>query len=210
MSSSVSYLANYLTSFSKSLETINESEFEKSVNELALLRERNGRLFILGLGGSAANASHAVNDFRKIAFIEAYSPTDNVAEFSARINDNGIESALSDWLIGSRLSTKDICLFFSVGGGDIEMNVSVPLIRALDLTNNQGATSISIVGKQFGYLQKNSTLVINTPLNPKYITPHGESLQALIWHAMVFHPKIQNTKGKWEELDSKTSYTKPR
>ena len=210
MSDSVSYLANYVVSFSKSLETINESEFEKSINELALLRERNGRLFILGLGGSAANASHAVNDFRKIASIEAYSPTDNVAEFSARINDNGIESALSDWLIGSRLSKKDICLFFSVGGGDVELNVSVPLIRALDLTNNQGATSISIVGKQFGYLQKNSTIVINTPLNPKYITPHGESLQALIWHAMVFHPKIQNTKGKWEELDSKTSDTKPR
>ena len=210
MSDSVSYLANYVVSFSKSLETINESEFEKSINELALLRERNGRLFILGLGGSAANASHAVNDFRKIASIEAYSPTDNVAEFSARINDNGIESALSDWLIGSRLSKKDICLFFSVGGGDVELNVSVPLIRALDLTNNQGATSISIVGKQFGYLQKNSTIVINTPLNPKYITPHGESLQALIWHAMVFHPKIQKTKGKWEELDSKTSDTKPR
>lgn len=210
MSDSVSYLANYVVSFSKSLETINESEFEKAVNELALLRERNGRLFILGLGGSAANASHAVNDFRKIAFIEAYSPTDNVAEFSARINDNGIESAMSDWLIGSRLSIKDICLFFSVGGGDVGQNVSVPLIRALDLTNNQGATSISIAGKQFGYLQKNSTIVINTPLNPKFITPHGESLQALIWHAMVFHPKIQNTKGKWEELDSKTSDTKPR
>lgn len=210
MSDSVSYLANYVAGFSKSLETINESEFEKSVNELALLRERNGRLFILGLGGSAANASHAVNDFRKIALIEAYSPTDNVAEFSARINDNGIESAMSDWLIGSKLSIKDICLFFSVGGGDVELNVSVPLICALDLTNNQGATSISIVGKQFGYLQKNSTIVINTPLNPRYITPHAESFQALIWHAMVFHPKIQNAKGKWEELDSKTSDTKPR
>jgi len=210
MSDSVSYLANYVTNFSKSLETINEFEFEKSVNELALLRERNGRLFILGLGGSAANASHAVNDFRKIAFIEAYSPTDNVAEFSARLNDNGIESALSDWLTGSRLSPKDICLFFSVGGGDVELNVSVPLIRALDLTNNQGATSISIVGKQFGYLQKNSTIVICTPLNPKYITPHSESFQALIWHAMVFHPKIQNMKGKWEELDSKISNTNPR
>jgi len=117
---------------------------------------------------------------------------------------------MSDWLKGSKLSTKDICLFFSVGGGDVERNVSVPLIRALDLTNNIGATSISIVGKQFGYLQKNSTIVINTPLNPRYITPHAESLQALIWHAMVFHPKIQNAKGKWEELDSKTSDTKPR
>jgi D-sedoheptulose 7-phosphate isomerase len=210
MTTSNSYLNNYINSFSKSLDVLSEEAIEKAVDELALLRERNGRLFILGLGGSAANASHAVNDFRKIASIEAYSPTDNVAEFSARINDNGFESAMSDWLNGSRLSTKDVCLFFSVGGGDIAMNVSTPLMSALDLTNNQGAISISIVGKQFGYLQTNSTIVIHTPINPKFITPHGESLQALIWHAIVFHPKIQDSKGKWEGLDSKYSDNGPK
>lgn len=205
-----SYLSNYLKSFSDSLESLSEESIEKSVDELALLRERNGRLFILGLGGSAANASHAVNDFRKIAYIEAYSPTDNIAEFSARINDNGFESAMSDWLHGSRLSSKDICMFFSVGGGDVELNVSTPLISALDATNKQGAISISIVGKQSGYLQANSSFLIHTPINPKFITPHGESLQGLIWHAMVFHPKIQNSKGKWEELDSKHSDKGPK
>jgi len=205
-----SYLSNYLKRFGDSLEALSEESIERSVDELALLRERNGRLFILGLGGSAANASHAVNDFRKIAYIEAYSPTDNIAEFSARINDNGFESAMSDWLYGSRLSSKDICMFFSVGGGDVELNVSTPLISALDATNKQGAISISIVGKQSGYLQVNSSILIHTPINPKLITPHGESLQALIWHAMVFHPKIQNSKGKWEELDSKHSDNGPK
>ena len=195
-----SFLSNYLSSFSDAIFKLDESVFEAAVAEISLLKKNSGRMFILGLGGSAANASHAVNDFRKIAGIEAYAPTDNIAEFSARVNDNGLETVMSDWLIGSKLAKEDVCLFFSVGGGDSEKNVSVPLILALDLANKIGAASISIVGKDQGFLQSNSKITIKTEINSNYLTPHAETFQALLWHAMVFHPLLQQNSGKWESL----------
>jgi D-sedoheptulose 7-phosphate isomerase len=177
---------------------IDHNIVEKIVGELVLLKERSGRLFILGVGGSAANASHAVNDFRKLAGIEAYAPTDNVAELTARANDEGWNTIFSGWLLGSKLSNNDCLLILSVGGGDREKNVSVNLIDAIDLAKSLGTNIIAIVGRDGGYTHRNANVSLIVPtVNPSTITPHSESFQSVIWHLLVSHPKLKSNSTKW-------------
>jgi D-sedoheptulose 7-phosphate isomerase len=171
------------------------------VELLASVRERGGRLFILGVGGSAANASHAVNDFRKLAGIEAYAPTDNVAELTARTNDEGWTSVFEAWLRVSRLKPADAVLVFSVGGGDAERQVSANLIAALDYARDRGASIAGILGRDGGYTAKVAgACVIVPPLNAAHVTPHSEAFQAVLWHLMVSHPLLKRNPSKWESM----------
>jgi D-sedoheptulose 7-phosphate isomerase len=172
---------------------------EKVVDELARVRERGGRLFILGVGGSAANASHAVNDFRKICGFECYAPTDNVSELTARTNDDGWASIFAEWLKGSRLSARDGLLIFSVGGGNLEKNVSPNLVSAIQLAKQAGATVVGVVGRDGGYTAKTAAACVIVPtVNPEHVTPHTEAFQAVVWHLFVSHPKLKVGKTKWE------------
>ncbi|MCX6979743.1 MAG: SIS domain-containing protein [Verrucomicrobia bacterium] len=172
---------------------------EKAVTLLASTRERGGRLFILGVGGSAGNASHAVNDFRKICGFEAYAPTDNVSELTARTNDEGWSTVFSEWLRGSRLREEDALLILSVGGGNLEKNVSPNLVEALKLAKERGATVIGIVGKDGGYTAQVADAAIIVPtVNPATITPHSEAFQAVVWHLFVSHPALKVRETKWE------------
>ena len=172
---------------------------EKTVTLLASTRERGGRLFILGVGGSAGNASHAVNDFRKICGFEAYAPTDNVSELTARTNDEGWSTVFSEWLRGSRLRKEDALLILSVGGGNLEKNVSPNLVEALKLAKERGATVIGIVGKDGGYTAQVADAAIIVPtVNPATITPHSEAFQAVVWHLFVSHPALKVRETKWE------------
>ena len=156
------------------------------------LRERGGRLFILGVGGSAGNAGHAVNDFRKICGFEAYAPTDNVSELTARTNDEGWATIFAEWLKGSRINAKDGLLIFSVGGGNLEKNVSPNLVSAIQLAKKVGASVIGIVGRDGGYTAKEATACVIVPtVNPTHVTPHSEAFQAVIWHLFVSHPKLK-------------------
>jgi len=172
---------------------------EKAVELLASTRERGGRLFILGVGGSAGNASHAVNDFRKICGFEAYAPTDNVSELTARTNDEGWSTVFAEWLRGSRLREEDALLILSVGGGNLEKNVSPNLVEALKLAKERGATVIGIVGKDGGYTAQVADAAIIVPtVNPATITPHSEAFQAVVWHLFVSHPALKVRETKWE------------
>jgi D-sedoheptulose 7-phosphate isomerase len=172
---------------------------EKATDELARVRERGGRLFILGVGGSAGNAGHAVNDFRKICGFEAYAPTDNVSELTARTNDEGWPTIFAAWLQGSRLGAKDGLLIFSVGGGNLEKNVSPNLVNAIQLARQVGASVIGVVGRDGGYTAKEATACVIVPtVNPAHVTPHSEAFQAVIWHLFVSHPKLKQTATKWE------------
>jgi D-sedoheptulose 7-phosphate isomerase len=166
--------------------------------ELANLRSSSGRLFILGVGGSAANAAHAVNDFRKLCGIESYAPTDNVSELTARTNDEGWETVFSAWLKVSKLSNKDALLIFSVGGGNAERGVSVNLVRAIDEAKAVGAKIFGIVGRDGGYTKKMGDKVVVVPIvNNDRVTPHAEAFQAVIWHGLVSHPVLQIQSTKW-------------
>ena len=174
----------------------------KSINEilklLINLKKRKGRLFILGVGGSAGNASHAVNDFRKLCGIEAYAPADNVSELTARTNDDGWENVFSKWLETSNLSSKDMLLFFSVGGGSLMRNVSVNLIKASRFAKKRKSKIASVIGRKKGYLRKISDACCLVPdVNKKSITPHTETYQVFIWHMLVSHPKLQIKKTVW-------------
>ena len=171
---------------------------EALVNNLAKIRAAKGRLFILGVGGSAANASHAVNDFRKLCAIETYTPTDNVSELTARTNDEGWETVFSEWLKISRLNRNDGVLIFSVGGGNREKNVSVNLINALDYAKSVGTSIMGIVGRDGGYTAEVADVaVIIPPVDANLITPHAEGYQAVVWHCLVSHPKLQVKETKW-------------
>ena len=166
--------------------------------ELANLRSASGRLFILGVGGSAANAAHAVNDFRKLCGIESYAPTDNVSELTARTNDEGWETVFSAWLKVSKLSNKDALLIFSVGGGNAERGISVNLVRAIDEAKAVGARIFGIVGRDGGYTKKMGDKVVVVPnVNNDRVTPHAEAFQAVIWHGLVSHPVLQIQSTKW-------------
>jgi D-sedoheptulose 7-phosphate isomerase len=170
-------------------------------NLLAALRERRGRLFLLGVGGGAGHASHAVCDFRKIAGIEAYTPADNVSELTARVNDDGWEAVFVNWLKGSRLSANDMVFVFSVGGGDLEHNISPNLVRALQHAQEVGASICGVVGRDGGYtVQVADACVVIPTVNPQTVTPHTESFQALIWHLLVSHPALQVSAMKWESV----------
>ena len=174
---------------------------ESTAMALAKIRTNGGRLFILGVGGSAANASHAVNDFRKIAGIEAYAPTDNVSELTARTNDEGWATIFSEWLKGSRLSAKDGLLIFSVGGGNLEKNVSPNLVSAIQLAKKVGASVVGIVGRDGGYTAKEATACVIIPtVNPTHVTPHSEAFQGVVWHLFVSHPKLNVAQTKWESV----------
>jgi D-sedoheptulose 7-phosphate isomerase len=197
----MSYSEQYLQETSEIISRLDPAVCEKAVDLLAAVRERHGRLFILGVGGSAANASHAVNDFRKIAGIECYAPTDNVAELTARTNDEGWNSVFAEWLQGSRLNEKDALLIFSVGGGDDEKNVSANLVRAIRLAKARKASVLGIVGRDGGYTAKVADVAIVVPtVNPSNTTPHTEGFQAIVWHLFVSHPRLKVAETKWESL----------
>jgi D-sedoheptulose 7-phosphate isomerase len=172
---------------------------ENAAERLSQIRDRGGRLFILGVGGSAGNAGHAVNDFRKLCGFEAYAPTDNVSELTARTNDEGWDTVFAAWLKGSRLNANDGVLVFSVGGGSLERNVSPNLVLALQYAKQTGAAIIGIVGRDGGYTaQVADPCVIVPTVNPEHVTPHSEAFQAVFWHLLVSHPKLKRSATKWE------------
>ena len=183
------------------IDAIDTERIEDVARGLAALRERGGRLFIIGVGGSAGHASHAVNDFRKICDIEAYTPTDNVSELTARVNDEGWDTTFAEWLRGSRLSAKDALLIFSVGGGDEAKGVSANIVAALRLAVERGTPIFGIVGRDGGTTAKLATAtVIIPPLYPDHITPHTEGLCAVVWHLLVTHPALAKIATRWESL----------
>jgi D-sedoheptulose 7-phosphate isomerase len=197
----MSYSKQHLCETSEIVSQLDPAICEQAVQLLAKVRAREGRLFILGVGGSAANASHAVNDFRKIAGLECYAPTDNVSELTARTNDEGWATVFADWLKGSRLSSKDALLIFSVGGGDLENNVSPNLVAALKLAKEKGSAVLGIVGRDGGYTAKVADVAIVIPtVNPANTTPHSEAFQAVIWHLLVSHPDLKVSETKWESI----------
>ena len=197
----MSYAIQHLNETAEIVAKLNPADCEKCVQELVGVRTRGGRLFILGVGGSAANASHAVNDFRKIAGLECYAPTDNVSELTARTNDEGWASVFVEWLRGSRLTAKDCLLILSVGGGNLEKNVSPNLVTALQLAKQVGARVIGIVGKDGGYTAKVADACVIVPtVNPSNVTPHSEAFQAVVWHLFVSHPDLKVNQTKWESV----------
>ena len=195
------FTSQFLTETKKIIEKLDLQAIDVIIDLLNELREKKGRLFFLGVGGSAANASHAVNDFRKIVGIEAYSPTDNISELTARTNDDGWESVFANWLAVSHLSEKDMLFILSVGGGDLVKNISPNLVAALDYGKKQGSKIVGILGRDGGYTAKIADAYILIPtVNIAHITPHAEAFQAVIWHLMVAHPKLKITTTKWESV----------
>ncbi len=195
----MSHAVEFLQDASKILAQLNPNTIEKLANMLVTVRSRGGRLFFLGVGGSAANCSHAVNDFRKIAQIEAYAPTDNVSELTARTNDDGWETVFVNWLRVSKLSGKDMVFVLSVGGGDLEKNISPNLVRALQYAKEVGAAIGGICGRSGGYTaQVADACVIVPTVNNSTVTPHAEAFQGVIWHLLVSHPAVKAAETKWE------------
>ena len=198
----MSYAADYLAEANRILQQLDPGALERLATTLAGVREREGRLFILGVGGGAGHASHAANDFRKLCHIEAYAPTDNVSELTARVNDDGWDSTFSEWLKISRLSDRDGVLVFSVGGGNLERNVSPNLVRALELARRVGACICGVVGRDGGFAaQVADACVVIPTVNPNNVTAHTESFQALVWHLLVSHPALQQQPMKWESVE---------
>ena len=197
----MSFSLSFLRETAAICEQLDVAQIDRAIATLSEVKAGGGRLFILGCGGSAGHASHAVNDFRKICGIEAYCPTDNVSELTARVNDDGWDTVFSEWLKVSKLRRGDCLLIFSVGGGDEEKNVSVNLIRAIKLAHDVGAPTICVVGKEDGYSAQNCTDAIIIPIkNPAHITPHAEAFAAVIWHVMVSHPLMKEKQTKWESI----------
>jgi D-sedoheptulose 7-phosphate isomerase len=194
-----SFARRHLDETSRIAGAIDPDAIERLVAALARLRAGGGRLFFLGVGGGAAHASHAVNDFRKLAGFEAYAPTDNVAELTARINDEGWDVAFTAWLKGSRLRAEDGVFVFSVGGGSLEPPISANLVQALEYARSIGATIVGIVGRNGGFTAEVSDACIVVPcVNPDAVTPHTEAFQAVLWHLLVSHPALQTAAPKWE------------
>ena len=197
----MSYITNHFTEAQKVLSQIDTQQIELMVDILAQTHQQGGRLFFLGVGGSAANASHAVNDFRKICGMEAYAPTDNVSELTARTNDDGWESVFVEWLKGSRLSAQDCVFVFSVGGGNREKNVSANLVHALIYAKEQNTKIVGVVGRDGGYTAQLADACCVIPVvNPVNTTPHTEAFHAVVWHALVSHPKLKICETKWESV----------
>lgn len=195
----MSHAERYLEEAGRIIELMDREMIERVAAGLADLRARGGRLFLFGVGGSAANCSHAVNDFRKLCGIEAYTPVDNVSELTARTNDEGWETVFAEWLKVSRACSNDAVLVFSVGGGDAENNISVNLIRALDEAKRRGLKIYGVVGRSGGYTKKVGDAVVIVPtVNPAHVTPHTEAFHAVVWHCLVSHPKLQIAGTKWE------------
>ena len=197
----MNFSQQFLSEATQIITKLDTQSIEHAVELLRETREKSGRLFILGVGGSAANASHAVNDFRKIVGIEAYAPTDNVSELTARTNDDGWATVFEAWLRGSRLRANDLLLVFSVGGGNLEKNVSPNLISALRHAKEVGAKVIGVVGRDGGYTgQVADACVIVPTVNPQHTTPHAEAFQAIVWHLFVSHPDLKASQTKWESV----------
>ena len=194
----MSFTVDHMREVSEIAEKIDVSLIDKMIEVLVQVKQSAGRLFILGVGGSASNASHAVNDFRKLAGIEAYAPTDNVSEITARTNDEGFETIFSGFLSTSRLNHNDCLLILSVGGGDAERGISKNLCAAIDFAKTKKSKIIGIVGREGGYTHKHADLcLVIPPVNPTAITPHSEAFQAIVWHLMVSHPKLKANATKW-------------
>lgn len=196
------YIEQYLSEAKQIIDLLDRSSIERMIEILKQVRDERGRLFILGVGGGAGHASHAVNDFRKIAGIEAYTPMDNISEFSARVNDDGWENVLSNWLKGSFLSDKDGVLVFSVGGGNLEKKISVNIVAGVRYAKEVGAKVLGIVGRDGGYTKQVADACVIVPMvNVETVTPHTESFQAVIWHLIVSHPLFLKQTGKWESIE---------
>jgi D-sedoheptulose 7-phosphate isomerase len=199
MSTGGLFAEKFLTEAAEIVARLDRASLEKAAKMIGELRATGGRLFILGVGGSAANASHAVNDFRKSAGIEASAPTDNVSELTARTNDEGWATVFEGWLKTSKLQARDAVLVFSVGGGDVERNVSPNLVAALKLAKSVGAKIIGVVGRDGGYTAKVADACVLIPVvNPVHVTPHSEAFQAVVWHLLVSHPAVKVEQTKWE------------
>ena len=192
------HVFNYFNLIPELVKKINTKKIQKIIEYLISAKRKKGRIFFLGVGGSAGNCSHAVNDFRKICEIESYTPTDNVSELTARINDDGWDSSFRNWLQISQLNSKDVLFILSVGGGNQKKKVSVNLIKAIDYARNKKSKVLGIVGRDGGYTKKKGDAVIVIPtIDKKLITPYTESFQSVIWHCLVTHPKLQSKKMKW-------------
>jgi len=203
----MSFADKYLAETRDIVDRLDRDAIERIVDVLASARDAGGRLFLLGVGGSAANASHAVNDFRKIVGFEAYAPTDNVSELTARINDEGWDTSFAKWLEGSRLRAEDVIFVLSVGGGSLDRNVSPNLVLALRFARDVGAQIVGIVGRDGGYTAQVADACVLIPtVNPDNITPHAEALQAVVWHLLVSHPALKAAQTKWESI---TVYAAP-
>jgi D-sedoheptulose 7-phosphate isomerase len=196
-----SFAAEYLAEVGRVAAALDADAVERCVALLARTRAQGGRLFVLGVGGSAGNASHAVNDFRKLAGLEAYAPTDNVSELTARTNDEGWITVFQAWLQGSRLRPEDLLLVLSVGGGSLEQNVSPNLVRAIQYAREVGAAVIGIVGRDGGYTARAADVCVLVPtVNAAHVTPHAESFQEVLWHLLVSHPDLKLAPTKWESM----------
>ena len=195
------FIEKYFRESKEIIDRLDKKQIRKMVDYLVNLRARNGRLFILGVGGGAGHASHAVNDFRKICGIESYAPTDNVSELTARVNDDGWESAYVNWLKGSKLNQNDMVFVFSVGGGHLEKNISANIVRSLELAQKVGAKVCGVVGRDGGYTARVADACVVIPsVNDETVTPHTEGFQAVIWHLLVSHPDLQKYEMKWESV----------
>jgi D-sedoheptulose 7-phosphate isomerase len=195
----MTFTQDFLKEVQEVTKRLDAAAIDAVVDQLLAIRERGGRLFVLGVGGSAGNASHAVNDFRKICGLECYAPTDNVSELTARTNDEGWATIFSEWLRGSHLSKNDGLLVLSVGGGNLDRNVSPNLVSAIHLAKEVGATVTGIVGRDGGYTAKMADAVVIVPIvNPDHVTPHSEAFQAVVWHLLVSHPRLKMNQTKWE------------
>ena len=194
----MNHISDYFEQVGEIARRLDQTLIEAMVDGLVALRERGGRLFLLGVGGSAANCAHAVNDFRKLCDIETYAPTDNVSELTARTNDEGWETVFAGWLRTSRLTRKDAVLVFSVGGGNRERKVSMNIVHALEFVRESGATIFGVVGRDGGYTATVGDCVLVIPtVDPALVTPHTEAFQAVVWHSLVSHPKLQRQATKW-------------
>ena len=194
----MNFTKEYIKEVSAVVRKIDTKKIDKIVNIICNVRKNNVRIFFLGVGGSAANASHAVNDFRKLCGLECYSPTDNVSELTARTNDEGWETVFENWLRTSRLKSRDLIFIFSVGGGSLEKGISVNLVNAIKLAKSKKSKICGITGSDGGYTAKQANACLNIPINnKKNLTPHSEAFQAVIWHLLVSHPKLKRYKTKW-------------
>ena len=194
----MSFSAEYMKEVAQIAEKIDLTKIDQMIDLLVQVKQSGSRLFILGVGGSAGNASHAVNDFRKLVGIETYAPTDNVSELTARTNDEGFETIFSGFLSVSKLNSNDCLLILSVGGGDVERGISKNLCAAIDFAKLRNSKVIGIVGREGGYTYKSADIcLVIPPINPSAITPHSEAFQAVVWHLMVSHPKLKSNATKW-------------
>jgi D-sedoheptulose 7-phosphate isomerase len=197
----MTYTKKYIEEIHRVTDGLDQGAIKRMIRSLVELREKGGRLFFLGVGGGAGNATHAVNDFRKICGIESYTPTDNISELSARINDDGWDSAFANWLKGSRLNDRDGVFVFSVGGGNPEKNISMNLVKALEYAKECGAKIFGVVGRDGGYTARVADACVIIPtVNPQTVTPHTEAFQAVVWHLIVSHPAMKINEMKWESV----------